>query len=106
MNPPEACKPTRGDATANWSFLCVFCNYLQVVSTNVGCGRVRSCFLLRPVLFQVPPRRCWPWPYQTLFLGLILFLVPSPSYVMLYHVMLAECQLIGMQDGSGRVGRH
>ena len=42
---------------------------------------------------------------MTLFLSLILFPVPHPNYTMLYYVIMAECQQIGVHDGLAWVGR-
>ena len=39
---------------------------------------------------------------KTLFLSLILFLVTHPNYIMLYYVILAECQRMGVHDGLTR----
>ena len=41
---------------------------------------------------------------RTLFLSLILFLVPNPNYIMLCYVILAECQRIGVHDDLARWG--
>ena len=36
--------------------------------TNVGHGPLRTLFLSL-ILFLVPAHSCWPWPYQDSFLG-------------------------------------
>ena len=51
-----------------------------------------SLFLLRPVLFLVPTLML-AMALSTLFLSLILFLVPTPIYLLSYYVILAQSQL-------------
>ena len=47
-NPPEAGKPSFTDTKANLIFKRVFCNFLFVVGTNVGCGLVEFSFFITP----------------------------------------------------------
>ena len=46
MTPTWADKPRHTDTQPDLSFKCVFCNYLYVVGTNVGCGPARFCFFV------------------------------------------------------------
>ena len=59
-NPTEGGQPRHADTETDLIFKCVFCNYLQIVGADVGHG-----------------------PVGTLFLSLILFLVPDPNYILL-----------------------
>ena len=46
MNPIEAGKPSHTDTKADLIFKRVFCNYLEVVGTNVGCDPTVFSFLI------------------------------------------------------------
>ena len=48
MNPTQASKPSHTDTKADLIFRRVFCNYLSVVGTNVGCGPTRFSFFVTP----------------------------------------------------------
>ena len=62
-----------------------------------------SLFSLHPFLFPVLPHSCWPWLCQDPFLELELV---SSARSQLYHVMLAECQLIGVHDDLAWLWHH
>ena len=62
--------------------------------TNVGHGPVGTLFLCL-ILFLVPAHQCWPWPYQdSSLLGLSLFLVPvTPCDTILYWLSPMLCYI-------------
>ena len=102
-NPTAPGTPRHTDTKADLILKHLFCNYLQVVGTTIGCCVARSFFLLHPVLF--PQCHCTDVGHGlvgTLFLSLFLLLVPNPNYIMLCYVILAKGQRIGVRDGLAR----
>ena len=66
----------------------------SAVGTNVGYGPAGFLLFLCRVLFQCQHTDVGNGPTKTRFLSLILFLVPSPNYIILYCAILSMSPLI------------
>ena len=107
MNPTKVGTPSHTNTKAELMFDLVFCNSLQVIGTNVGCGLAGfSYFFYTRFGCECCHTDVGHGPVMTLFLSLILFPLPHPIYIMLYYVMLAKCQHIDVHDGLAWVGCH